>query len=114
QAALLEAMQERQVTIEGRTNSLERPFLVIATQNPIEYEGTYPLPEAQLDRFILRIGIGYPSRGDEWALLERRLERGVDEVGLDAVTDRRGLLEVQESIETVPAPAAEDLPTHVE
>jgi MoxR-like ATPase len=101
QAALLEAMQERQVTIEGLTNSLERPFLVIATQNPIEYEGTYPLPEAQLDRFILRIGIGYPSRADEWALLERRLERGVDEVGLDAVTDRRGLLEMQESIEQV-------------
>jgi MoxR-like ATPase len=101
QAALLEAMQERQVTIEGRTNSLERPFLVIATQNPIEYEGTYPLPEAQLDRFILRIGIGYPSRVDEWALLERRLERGVDEVVLDAVTDRRELLELQESIEQV-------------
>ena len=101
QAALLEAMQERQVTIEGRTNSLERPFLVIATQNPIEYEGTYPLPEAQLDRFILRIGIGYPSREDEWALLERRLERGVDEVGLDTVTDRQGLLEMQESIEQV-------------
>jgi MoxR-like ATPase len=101
QAALLEAMQERQVTIEGLTNSLERPFLVIATQNPIEYEGTYPLPEAQLDRFILRIGIGYPSRADEWALLERRLERGVDEVALDAVTDRRGLLELQESIEQI-------------
>jgi MoxR-like ATPase len=101
QAALLEAMQERQVTIEGLTNSLERPFLVIATQNPIEYEGTYPLPEAQLDRFILRIGIGYPSRADEWTLLERRLERGVDEVALDAVTDRRGLLELQESIEQI-------------
>jgi MoxR-like ATPase len=101
QAALLEAMQERQVTIEGRTNSLEQPFLVIATQNPIEYEGTYPLPEAQLDRFILRIAIGYPSRDDEWALLERRLERGVDEVRLDPVTDRRGLLEMQESIEQV-------------
>jgi MoxR-like ATPase len=101
QAALLEAMQERQVTIEGLTNSLDRPFLVIATQNPIEYEGTYPLPEAQLDRFILRIGIGYPSRADEWALLERRLERGVDDVALDAVTDRRGLLEMQEAIEQV-------------
>jgi len=101
QAALLEAMQERQVTIEGQTNQLERPFLVIATQNPIEYEGTYPLPEAQLDRFILRIGVGYPSRDDEWALLERRLERGVDEVTLDAVTDRNGLLEMQASIEQV-------------
>jgi MoxR-like ATPase len=101
QAALLEAMQERQVTIEGQTNRLERPFLVIATQNPIEYEGTYPLPEAQLDRFILRIGVGYPSRDDEWALLERRLERGVDEVSLAAVTDRDGLLDMQASIEQV-------------
>jgi MoxR-like ATPase len=101
QAALLEAMQERQVTIEGQTSQLERPFLVIATQNPIEYEGTYPLPEAQLDRFILRIGVGYPSRDDEWALLERRLERGADEVNLDVVTDRKGLLEMQASIEQV-------------
>jgi len=101
QAALLEAMQERQVTIEGQTNTLERPFLVIATQNPIEYEGTYPLPEAQLDRFILRLGVGYPTRADEWALLERRLERGKDEVSLDAVTDRNGLLEMQASIEQV-------------
>src|SRR3954463_11188234 len=70
QAALLEAMQERQVTVEGRTTVLEPPFLVIATQNPIEYEGTYPLPEAQLDRFLLRIRVGYPAREDEWALLE--------------------------------------------
>jgi MoxR-like ATPase len=101
QAALLEAMQERQVTIEGTTNALERPFLVIATQNPIEYEGTYPLPEAQLDRFILRLGIGYPNRGDEWSLLERRLERGADEVALDAVTDRQGLLEMQAALEQV-------------
>jgi MoxR-like ATPase len=101
QAALLEAMQERQVTIEGQTNQLERPFLVIATQNPIEYEGTYPLPEAQLDRFILRIGVGYPSRDDEWAMLERRLERGADEISLEAVTDRNGLLEMQASIEQV-------------
>src|SRR5437899_7136873 len=83
QAALLEAMQERQVTIEGRTNSLERPFLVIATQNPIEYEGTYPLPEAQLDRFVLRMGVGYPSRADEWRMLERRLERRSDELELE-------------------------------
>src|SRR5438067_4926518 len=101
QAALLEAMQERQVTIEGHTNELERPFLVVATQNPIEYEGTYPLPEAQLDRFLLRLGVGYPGRDDEWALLDRRVERGVDEVRLDAVTDRRGLVEMQESIEQV-------------
>ena len=101
QAALLEAMQERQVTIEGRTNVLERPFLVVATQNPIEYEGTYPLPEAQLDRFLLRLGVGYPGRDDEWALLERRVERAVDDVELTAVTDRPGLLEMQQALEQV-------------
>src|SRR6476661_715973 len=83
QASLLEAMQERQVTIEGRTHPLEPPFLVLATQNPIEYEGTYPLPEAQLDRFILRMGVGYPSRDDEWMMLERRLERIVEDVELE-------------------------------
>src|SRR3989337_1628916 len=80
QAALLEAMQERQVTIEGITRPLARPFLVLATQNPIEYEGTYPLPEAQLDRFLLRVGFGYPSREDEWEILTRRLDRREDEV----------------------------------
>jgi MoxR-like ATPase len=101
QAALLEAMQERQVTIEGRTNPLERPFLVIATQNPIEYEGTYPLPEAQLDRFLLRLGIGYPGRDDEWTLLEQRVARAEDDVRLDVVTDRAGVLELQQAIEQV-------------
>jgi len=101
QAALLEAMQERQVTIEGTSNVLERPFLVIATQNPIEYEGTYPLPEAQLDRFLLRLGIGYPNRDDEWTLLEQRLARGEDETHLNRVTDRAGLVELQDSIEQV-------------
>jgi MoxR-like ATPase len=101
QAALLEAMQERQVTIEGETNRLERPFLVIATQNPIEYEGTYPLPEAQLDRFLLRVRVGYPSRDDEWGFLERRLERATDDIQLEPVTDRRGLVEMQEALEQV-------------
>jgi MoxR-like ATPase len=101
QAALLEAMQERQVTIEGRTNHLERPFLVIATQNPIEYEGTYPLPEAQLDRFLLRLRVGYPGRDDEWGLLAGRLARASDEFQLEAVTDRRGLVEMQDAIEQV-------------
>jgi MoxR-like ATPase len=101
QAALLEAMQERQVTIEGETMRLDTPFLVIATQNPIEYEGTYPLPEAQLDRFLLRVNFGYPSRDDEWTLLERRLERATDEIQLDAVIDRPGLVEMQEAIEQV-------------
>src|SRR5213595_3939079 len=91
QAALLEAMQERQVTIEGRTNELEPPFVVIATQNPIEYEGTYPLPEAQLDRFLLRAGIGYPEREHEWEVLDRRVSRGADEIELDQVVDRETL-----------------------
>jgi MoxR-like ATPase len=101
QAALLEAMQERQVTIEGTTHPLERPFLVLATQNPIEYEGTYPLPEAQLDRFLLRLRVGYPSRDDEWTILERRLERGADEVELSPVVDRSTLLQMQGAVEDV-------------
>jgi MoxR-like ATPase len=101
QAALLEAMQERQVTIEGVTNPLERPFLVIATQNPIEYEGTYPLPEAQLDRFLLRTSIGYPSADDEWHVLERRLERAADEIELDPVVGREDFLSMQRAVEQV-------------
>jgi MoxR-like ATPase len=101
QAALLEAMQERQVTIEGNTRPLARPFLVLATQNPIEYEGTYPLPEAQLDRFLLRIGVGYPAREEEWDVLERRLERAADEIELDPVVGRDELVEMQEAVEQV-------------
>jgi MoxR-like ATPase len=101
QAALLEAMQERQVTIEGVTRVLEPPFLVIATQNPIEYEGTYPLPEAQLDRFVLRTAFGYPDREDEIEVLDRRIERRTDEVELRAVVGRETLLEMQRAIEEV-------------
>jgi MoxR-like ATPase len=101
QAALLEAMQERQVTIEGITHLLAPPFLVLATQNPIEYEGTYPLPEAQLDRFMLRVGVGYPGREDEWEVLERRLARATDEVELEPVVGRDELLEMQRAIEQV-------------
>src|SRR5215212_7920640 len=101
QAALLEAMQERQVTIEGKTTRLGPPFLVIATQNPIEYEGTYPLPEAQLDRFLLRLSVGYPSREDEWQILERRIERAADEVELTTVVGRDELLEMQRAVEEV-------------
>ena len=101
QAALLEAMQERQVTIEGETNQLELPFLVIATQNPIEYEGTYPLPEAQLDRFLVRVRVGYPARDDEWTLLERRLARASDEIQLEAVVDRQAFMEMQQALEQV-------------
>jgi MoxR-like ATPase len=101
QAALLEAMQERQVTIEGLTHRLEPPFLVIATQNPIEYEGTYPLPEAQLDRFLLRTAFGYPSRDGEVDVLSRRIERESDDVELPAVVDRETLLAMQAAIERV-------------
>jgi len=101
QAALLEAMQERQATIDGVTHRLERPFLVVATQNPIEYEGTYPLPEAQLDRFLLRTAFGYPARDGEVDVLTRRIDRGTDEVELRTVLDRETLLEMQRSIETV-------------
>lgn len=101
QAALLEAMQERQATIEGSTHRLEPPFLVIATQNPIEYEGTYPLPEAQLDRFLLRTAFGYPDHEDEVEVLGRRIERKVDEVELEPVVDRESLLAMQAAIEQV-------------
>jgi len=101
QAALLEAMQERQVTTDGVTRPLERPFLVLATQNPIEYEGTYPLPEAQLDRFLLRTSFGYPSEDDEWRVLEQRLERQADDVELEPIVDRETLLEMQAAVEEV-------------
>ena len=101
QAALLEAMQERQVTTDERTRPLERPFLVLATQNPIEYEGTYPLPEAQLDRFLIRMRVGYPSPDGEWEMLQRRLERREDEPELTAVVDRCQLLAMQRACEEV-------------
>ena len=101
QAALLEAMQERQVTIEGSTHRLQPPFVVMATQNPIEYEGTYPLPEAQLDRFLLRISVGYPTREEEWQVLQRRLERKADEVTLSPIVDGSTLVAMQQAIEGV-------------
>jgi MoxR-like ATPase len=101
QAALLEAMQERQVTSEGRTRKLGPPFLVLATQNPIEYEGTYPLPEAQLDRFLLRMSVGYPSREDEWQVLANRAERRTDEVELTPLVDRETLIAMQQAVEDV-------------
>ena len=101
QASLLEAMQEHQVTSEGETRPLDRPFLVLATQNPIEYEGTYPLPEAQLDRFLLRMSVGYPSRDDEWQMLAARAERQTEDVELNPVVSRVDLLEMQAAVETV-------------
>lgn len=111
QAALLEAMQERQATIEGVTHQLPRPFLVLATQNPIEYEGTYPLPEAQVDRFILRASVGYPEKGEEEHMLKARLGRVQDEVRLDAVMDSRALLECQAEVETVAV--ADEMVTYI-
>ncbi|NJE05379.1 MoxR family ATPase [Thermococcus sp. M36] len=102
QSALLEAMEERQVTIEGETFPLERPFFVIATQNPIEFEGTYPLPEAQLDRFLLRLRVGYPkSLEDEVAILEARLTWGKDDptVDLRPVIDRETFVRMQDLVE---------------
>src|SRR6476620_11758069 len=101
QAALLEAMQERQVTSEGQTRRLGPPFLVLATQNPIEYEGTYPLPEAQLDRFLLRMSVGYPTREDEWLVLSNRAERGQDEIELRSLVDRETLIAMQQAMEDV-------------
>jgi len=101
QAALLEAMQERQVTVDTETHPLPRPFLVIATQNPVESEGTYPLPEAQLDRFILRTRIGYPSPTDESELLAQRIRRRHDDVALDAVMAPDEFLRAQANVELV-------------
>jgi MoxR-like ATPase len=101
QAALLEAMQERQVTVEGYTRRLDSPFLVLATQNPIEYEGTYPLPEAQLDRFLIRVGIGYPTPGDEWEMLARRIDRQVEEPAIEPILDGHELTLLQTVLEEV-------------
>jgi MoxR-like ATPase len=101
QAALLEAMQEKQVSVEGTTYRLEAPFHVLATANPIEYEGTYPLPEAQLDRFLLRVSFGYPSRDEEWDVLRRRMARRQEEAQLDPVVDPATLLAMQAALEDV-------------
>jgi MoxR-like ATPase len=89
------------VTVEGETFPLTEPFHVLATANPVEYEGTYPLPEAQLDRFLLRVSFGYPSSNEEYDVIARRLERQQEEVELDAVTDAAGLLDLQAAVETV-------------
>jgi MoxR-like ATPase len=101
QSALLEAMQERQATLEGETLRLERPFIVIATQNPIEHEGTYPLPEAQVDRFLLRIDVGYPTREQEVEILERRRNRRSDDAIVTAVTRPEEVRALQAAIEDV-------------
>ena len=101
QSALLEAMQERQVSVEGTTRPLPRPFHVLATANPIEHEGTYPLPEAQLDRFLLRLSFGYPTAEQEWDVVARRIGRRREEQSVTQVLDGAGLLAVQAAVETV-------------
>ncbi len=101
QSALLEAMQERQVTIEGKTYELERPFIVVATQNPIEQEGTYPLPEAQLDRFLVRLRVGYPTKGQEIEILRRRMARKKEEVDITPILTPEEVVEMQRAIEDV-------------
>ena len=101
QAALLEAMQERQITVEGETFELDAPFHVLATANPVEYEGTYPLPEAQLDRFLLRISFGYPTDDEEWQVLVRRMARREEAQQLRAVVDAPTLMAMQAAVEAV-------------
>ena len=101
QAALLESMQEAQVTVEGQTFPLSPPFLVLATQNPIELEGTYPLPEAQLDRFLMRVGVGYPDAATEREILRRRRERRTDTAMVPTIVSRTELLAMQATLEDV-------------
>jgi MoxR-like ATPase len=101
QSALLEAMQEKQVTIEGETRQLSEPFVVLATQNPIEYEGTFPLPEAQLDRFMIKISVGYPNIEEEIKILSDRRKRKNDDFDLKRVTHSAELLEMRKLVETV-------------
>ncbi|SCE79633.1 MoxR-like ATPase [Micromonospora coriariae] len=101
QSALLEAMQEKQVSVEGVTYKLDEPFHVLATANPIEYEGTYPLPEAQLDRFLLRVSFGYPEHDEEWEVLRRRMGRRREEAEIKPVVDAATLRAMQAALEDV-------------
>ena len=101
QAALLEAMQERQTTLEGETYTLEKPFLVLATQNPIEYEGTYPLPEAQIDRFLMRLSVGYPSESEEQEILKRMEQGDIIDIKVNAVVGPTEILAMQNTIQNV-------------
>jgi len=103
QAALLEAMQERQTTLDGNTHRLENPFIVLATQNPIEFEGVYQLPEAQLDRFIMKLRIGYPDKSGELEILRRRIARRSDDFVVSAIVNPKTLVDMQDSIEGVNA-----------
>ena len=101
QAALLEAMEEKQVTIEGITHKLPAPFITMATQNPIEQEGTYPLPEAQMDRFMMKMSMGYPDRQEEKSILQRRKLRGKDDYDIEPITSPKKAVAMQKALETV-------------
>jgi len=101
QAALLEAMQERQVTLDGKSERIASPFMVVGTENPIEFEGVYQLPEAQLDRFIMRLGVGYPERGEELQILKERMMRKQDEFVIEPVASPETILEMQTAVEDV-------------
>jgi MoxR-like ATPase len=101
QAALLEAMQERQTTLEGETYTLDKPFLVLATQNPIEYEGTYPLPEAQIDRFLMRLNIGYPNEGEEQEILKRMEHGEIGDIKVNKIVSPAEILAMQNTIQSV-------------
>ena len=101
QAALLEAMEEKQVTIEGITHKLPAPFITMATQNPIEQEGTYPLPEAQMDRFMMKMSMGYPDRQEEKSILQRRKLRGKDDYDIEKITSPKKVVAMQKALETV-------------
>jgi MoxR-like ATPase len=111
QSALLEAMQEGQVTLEGESLKLPEPFLVLATQNPIEYEGTFPLPEAQLDRFMLKLTVGYPDLVEETEILRRRHDRQQEDVVLTKVSNAKEILDMRKVVETVHVD--EDLETYI-
>jgi len=101
QSALLEVMEERQITIEGESHPAKSPFFVIATQNPIEMEGTYPLPEAQIDRFMMRLDVGYPEKKDEIEILNRRIERKTDNFVLEKLVNKEDIIKMQKAIEEV-------------
>ncbi len=101
QAALLEAMQEGQVTVDGVSHPLPQPFVVLATQNPIEFEGTFPLPEAQVDRFLLQTSLGYPTPAEDAEIIRRRLTRGTDQVVLEPLVDPATVLRLRATLETV-------------
>lgn len=101
QSALLEAMQEQHVTVDGITYPLTRPFHVLATQNPIEFEGTFPLPEAQLDRFLMRLSVGYPNLEEEIEILNRRISRKQEEFTLKPITNAKEIIEIQQVVEEI-------------